>query len=209
MIQMWENESSGAVRCVNITQPLAHFFDLTEKQDAMKTTRECSVDDCERGGQLRRGLCQHHYNRWYALQPREPRTESCSIADCGRPVDRRGWCATHYTRWWRHGDPTKVLPNSKLLRPGEQHVQWVGDEISYTGMHRRLRAQRGRASLHICAKCESPAAQWAYDHNDVNERSCTDTRGRVLPFSVDLGHYLALCHSCHVRFDLETKRSRQ
>lgn len=30
---------------------------------------------------------------------------TCSIKDCGDPVDSRGWCNRHYTRWLRHGDP--------------------------------------------------------------------------------------------------------
>lgn len=33
---------------------------------------------------------------------------TCSIEDCGKPVDVRGWCRAHYRKWQRYGDPLVV-----------------------------------------------------------------------------------------------------
>lgn len=35
---------------------------------------------------------------------------TCSIADCGKPVNCRTWCKGHYYRWTRYGDPLASAP---------------------------------------------------------------------------------------------------
>lgn len=42
---------------------LTHRLDLTERQAAMKATRTCTVEGCERRT-LARGYCATHYSRW-------------------------------------------------------------------------------------------------------------------------------------------------
>lgn len=39
---------------------------------------------------------------------------TCTIEDCGRPVQARDWCITHYGRWTRHGDPLGSAPVQKI-----------------------------------------------------------------------------------------------
>jgi hypothetical protein len=60
------------------------------------------------------------------------------------------------------------------------------------------------AKNYLCVHCGSQAKQWAYDHEDVNERTSTMiVRGQPveLRYSADAAHYIPLCVSCHVRFD--------
>lgn len=35
---------------------------------------------------------------------------TCSIPDCGKPVNCRTWCKSHYYRWSRYGDPLASAP---------------------------------------------------------------------------------------------------
>lgn len=68
----------------------------------------------------------------------------------------------------------------------------------YRFTHRRLKLLRGSAVEHTCP-CGELAGEWAYDHDDPYE---LHTR-RGSPFSLDLGRYVAMCHPCHMRLDLE------
>lgn len=82
----------------------------------------CSVDGCGRGGRLRRGLCDLHYQRWRAHG--DVRTvkkggiearASCSVEGCqrgGKIV--RGLCGLHYSRWKEHGDPLAPVRAHRL-----------------------------------------------------------------------------------------------
>lgn len=78
---------------------------------------------------------------------------------------------------------------------GADNPRWGGDDISYTGVHLRMR-RTDPASNHACAHCGGAASQWAYTHDDPNEK-----RGEEGPYSVDPSHYIPLCASCHIRFD--------
>jgi len=72
----------------------------------------------------------------------------------------------------------------------------------YSGMHSRIRTDRGPASTHPCTDCGHQAAQWSYDHADPDERADSDGVVAGLPYSLDLAHYDARCVSCHKLFDL-------
>lgn len=78
--------------------------------------------------------------------------------------------------------------------------------VGYTGAHQRVRAARGAASEHACA-CGAVAEEWAYDHADPDEVTEVATRarmtGKTLAYSLDPNHYAAMCHGCHVRFDIK------
>lgn len=67
------------------------------------------------------------------------------------------------------------------------------DVLTYTGIHRRLERDRGKASEFECVGCGEPAQEWAYDHLDLDEA------GR--PLSMKVEHYHPMCISCHRRFD--------
>ena len=77
------------------------------------------------------------------------------------------------------------------------------DEVTYAGMHHRLRMARGKAGGHQCSNCSEQAAHWAYDNGDPEERIENDLR-----FSVKPEHYTPLCASCHKRFDNEERELR-
>jgi hypothetical protein len=63
------------------------------------------------------------------------------------------------------------------------------------------------ASEHACVHCSRRAQEWAYDHNDPDERvNPPDARDRG-PFSLKVEHYLPLCKSCHRRFDYRRRQA--
>ena len=127
------------------------------------------------------------------------RTGTCSVPNCGvSPCVGRGWCRKHYTRWQRTGDPLVARPRG--TKPGQLCPNWKGDEIGYEGAHIRVRKTRGRAADHQCRRCPNQAAEWAYDHQDPNER-VEEYRGHTLAFSVNPQRYMPLCISCHRTFD--------
>lgn len=83
---------------------------------------------------------------------------------------------------------------------GEKHPQWRGEDVEYTAVHGRLVSERGPASTHRCQHCSGEACEWAYDHEDPNERR--NRRGREEgPYSLDPARYMPLCVRCHRKFD--------
>ncbi len=69
--------------------------------------------------------------------------------------------------------------------------------VGYGAMHGRVRAERGPACDQTCLHCSNPAQDWAYDHNDPDER----TESALGVFSLDIMHYIPLCCKCHAKFD--------
>lgn len=168
---------------------------------------ECKLLHCDRqvGRKGARGLCPRHYQ--YLLRTGTP-TKRCATCDrpidravycdddckprcevegCVEPIRKRDWCASHYDQHHRTGqEPTPFA------------YKWGSDDVSYSGVHMRLRGDRGPAAAHGCAHgCGRGAAQWAYDHSCPNER-----QSDCGPYSTDLDRYMPLCHSCHKLFDL-------
>lgn len=113
---------------------------------------------------------------------------TCSL--CGEPVFARGWCKMHWTRWRRHGDPNVVLKSSG----GSGRVR-VSDP-TYRTVHKRLVAQRGKATDYPCVDCGQSAREWSYKNGGSRDRS----------FSADLGDYEPRCRSCHARLDRPAPR---
>lgn len=102
----------GAERCANTPRPLTHLIDSTDRQDAVKATRECSVAICDRPVSAR-GWCKSHYERWrttgdagnapvvgHKLGPETrnlpfwDRDPLCAVDWCDRPVVE-GHVCTH------------------------------------------------------------------------------------------------------------------
>ena len=120
---------------------------------------------------------------------------TCSIDGCERTVRARTWCIGHYNRWLKYGAPGEAL----LQRPTrERHHAWTGSDLSYGTAHDRVARERGRASEHTCVDCSGPAASWAYDHSDPQQK--VDERGRA--YSGDTSRYEPKCFPCHKRADL-------
>ena len=105
---------------------------------------------------------------------------TCRIPDCDKPVfiKKRGLCKSHYKRWVKYGDPTSTG------RPAS---------TTYNAVHLRLKARRGNASTHPCARCGAPAIHWAYDNAAPDELIAEG----IGPYSTDLSHYEPLCRLCH------------
>jgi len=57
-----------------------------------------------------------------------------------------------------------------------------------------------KASTRKCLHCGEQASEWAYDHQDPDER--ISARGA---FSDKKEHYIPLCVSCHRKFDSRGK----
>jgi hypothetical protein len=113
MLDLWDNESE-AVQCVNTERPLTHSLDLTEEGIAVKATRKCTVEGCDKPN-LAKNLCGGHYSRLRThgdpLAGRAPRstTGKCTLDDCDGELVARGLCDKHYTRLLKHGDPMTTL----------------------------------------------------------------------------------------------------
>jgi hypothetical protein len=102
-----------------------------------------------------------------------------------------------------HGDPQVVLKD--YVAKGEDHYHWVGDDVTYQGMHYRVKKYRGSASQFLCIDCGQQAEEWSYNHLDENERTGTDG-GHLLPYSTDVTFYEPRCKSCHRAFDQSRDR---
>ena len=88
---------------------------------------------------------------------------------------------------------------------GDANPSWAGDEVGYSGVHQRLRAQHGPASSYSCEHCGGEARDWAYTHDDPDERVSPDG----LSYSVcGRDFYLPLCGVCHARFDADWNAAR-
>ena len=153
----------------------------------------CKIDGCEkRPRSARSGVCEMHYYRYrrtgsYDLPPKIIHPQ-CRVSGCCAQAKSSadGYCGKHRERVRKHGDPHVVAP----------HSNWTGDAATYNAVHLRLRASYGPATKFVCP-CGEPAKQWAYQH--TSEAELTSELG---PYCVDLGHYLAMCVSCHKKMDL-------
>lgn len=90
----------------------------------------------------------------------------------------------------------------RAARPGPTHPLWLGDDVGFAAIHRRLRTIRGKAAIHACVGCGGPAAHWSYNHEDALEKQSPDG-----PYSTNLDNYDPRCVSCHKRFDLRPSDS--
>lgn len=147
---------------------------------------ECSIVGCEKPARGH-GWCSAHYTRWrrnghpLAVKPPRP-IRLCEVDGCGRKHSAHGFCRKHRERYEKHGDPTVLA-----FRSGESSPMWVGERVSYSALHTRIRHQRGWATEHPCAECGEPANEWAFDE--------------PTGYSTDLSRYRPLCYICHRKAD--------
>jgi len=176
--------------------------------DGPKPLRQCKAPGCD---SLTRtsgaDYCEMHYGRVrrhgnvQALVIQRPRIGSCQVDGCRKPdTAKSGLCSMHAARITRHGDPSIVIhQRDRAIPRDQQHRNWAGDEITYSGMHQRLRRLRGHARRYTCVSCGERARHWSYDHSGIAER-IDPTLG--LPFSTDPNRYDPRCVPCHKRHDL-------
>ena len=101
-------------------------------------------------------------------------------------------CYKHYKRWQVFGD-------EGITRVSERDSEHV---LSYRGAHRRIEAEKGRASNHACEKCGGQAAEWAYNHED-DEEVYGHHGACFMAFSLSPDFYVPMCVPCHRAFDKE------
>lgn len=73
-----------------------------------------------------------------------------------------------------------------------------GADLTYSGIHYRLKSERGPAKDYACVQCGGRAADWAYDNIDASALIDPD---RGVSYSLNTSHYLPMCRTCHRRFD--------
>jgi hypothetical protein len=158
--------------------------------------RTCSIEGCGRK-HMARGWCSTHYERWRRTgSPQDDRPvmlmlrdRECTVEGCEAPHEGLGYCRKHYRRLVYHGDVELLI--------GPTHPHWRGEDITYSGAHRRVERRRGAASALSCVRCGGRAAHWALRH-EASAR-LLDSDGRS--FSADPGDYQPMCVVCHAAYD--------
>lgn len=138
--------------------------------------RTCTVSECGRVEQLRRGYCNRHYKafRIYGdpLGAAPAPATVCAVADCSREEQLRlGMCEMHYRRWRRNGAPGPAgalrIVGDDLKRfwsrvntdgPTNSQVSWLGRCWVWTGPI----DGKGYAPVRVARRTRK-AHQWAYE----------------------------------------------
>lgn len=143
--------------------------------------RNYSADPNDYASMCRRCQNAEHRDRWL-------KGVGCIVQSCTRPHFGQGLCNAHYKRLWRRGDlsPKVALPGSR--------------GIAYGTAHSRVKALRGRASLHACSSCGATAREWAYLHLGQDPDLVVDERGRT--YSLNIQRYTPMCAPCHRNYDV-------
>lgn len=93
-----------------------------------------------------------------------------------------------------------------FTKSGSDHHNWIGDEVTYRGAHKRVYAARGRAAEFDCANdCGRPAREWAYTGGDPDEKYGRAHPGKTEAlsyYSASPKFYEALCTYCHRSKDM-------
>lgn len=112
------------------------------------------------------------------------------VCDCGQETTSRGW---------------NLKAGQKASCGSKMHVR--KDDVTYTAPHARCFWRWGSAKQYDCVQCGAPAAHWAYDHSDPDERmALMAPGGREMPISLWEEFYQPMCASCHKRLDLAVIR---
>ena len=135
---------SGPRGAGNTGPGLTHSLDQSKEGLMPNYTRKatvCSVEGCERGGYITRGLCKTHYARLRRTgNPGCAELQHvvsvsgkvCSVASCDSPVDCKGLCRAHYKRLRKYGDPEgrptrdrDARFDSYCVTTAEGCIQWI------------------------------------------------------------------------------------
>lgn len=157
----------------------------------------CTVEGCDLNSHLR-GWCRQHYRRWLKAGDPGPADvttyvsntgKGCVVPNCDRPASAVEMCDVHYQR--------------SRLRPDDLEAPIVpygykGEDVTYSGIHMRLKRERGNAADHLCVDCGDPAQDWSYNNRGEVERR--DSK-HGCPYSGDVMDYDPRCRSCHREYD--------
>jgi len=114
------------------------------------------------------------------------------ICDCGNAV-------IVYGASLRNG----VSRGCLACRPKPQRAEFP----TYIQAHKRLRRDRGPASIYDCVECSGPAAEWALIENP-SERLIGDHHGRDATYSRNPDDYQPMCARDHRRMDAWLRGAR-
>lgn len=124
----------------------------------------------------------------YTIRGAKRRTYWLAACDCGRVVRvlKANVCRGNTT----HCDDQKAHPRKRWSK-----------EISYPGMHVRLRREHGKAANYECADCGQRAAEWSYIGGDPGELTGLNNGKRTAKYSLKMRYYTPRCIRCHRAFD--------
>jgi len=172
----------------------------------MKTPKPCSVDTCNEDARCL-GMCKSHYGKARYQANKE---HHLAVVKAYQAANLDKYRETQ--RKYKAANKERVDATSKRSYDKRVNNPWAfkGEpvstaEVTYIGAHARVKVNRGLASLYECP-CGKPAEQWAHNHSENSYTRLgliTNFQGeRVLaPYSLDVWDYLALCRSCHTKFD--------
>lgn len=197
--------------------------------------RMCSIDGCP-GKVLARAWCRNHYYAWKrngdplaakrvyrfdhdtaaafmraaGLEPLVPYPGKsnvpwlCRCLTCGAEVSPR----LHSIRAGQGGCRRCADRRTGQRQRGAGNPYWRGDQAGYFAVHRRLLAQRGKASEHPCVDCGEQAQEWSYDGGSAGEQVGTEPGAEGLKYTTDLTTYSPRCTKCHSDVDGRGKYPR-
>jgi hypothetical protein len=151
------------------------------------------------------------YNRLTVLElipgnfkPGTKRVDSAALVECICGTIKtvsRGALTSGNTKSCGCLDREKSSARMKAWRPnfnGEDSPTWIGDDITYRGLHKRIRSQRGLPSDYTCP-CGEMARQWAYQWDKGCESENLSPTG--VAYCPHVEHYAPLCVACHKALD--------
>jgi hypothetical protein len=79
---------------------------------------------------------------------------------------------------------------------------------TYSGIHRELRLERGRAAEYTCVDCGGAAQEWSYNGGDPDEAR-ERVYGAWVTYSTDIERYAPRCRLDHRRLDRDRAKARR
>lgn len=165
----------------------------------------CAVHGCKRPPYQSREYCAPHRARHYRygdpLGKPEPWRRDLAGQRFGRLIaveydtTKHAWvCLCDCGAWSRVRAWSLTSGGSRSCGQRRRHLV----ARSYPQAHEHLRAIRGRAAAHPCARCTRPARHWSYRREHAKHR----IESEFGPWSPSPEDYEALCVQCHKRADL-------
>jgi hypothetical protein len=174
----------------------------------------CSVEGCQDGGRISRGLCKPHYDRARVrgtldehptLPPR-----SCTIDGCDEPHRANGYCNRHAHNYYLTGDPLSAKERGEVTCPACNHPDRSSIDLDLFdhGASPALVARYGiaRATLNR-HRAEHAGIPSTYDlgcsvcrHPDVDRLDSmlrSGVRGTKKAVAAEVGIYSARYHVLH------------
>ena len=174
---------------------------------------QCSVDGCS-GLCVGRGLCDMHYrrNRRHGDVTRAWPNLTGQVHGTWLIAERGPTLHGNNQHYWIECTECGHRKVARGMRVVEGNIRCDNCILTYANVHQRLNRERGRAADRSCIECGLAASDWAYQHNDPDERVETISRGGksyTVHYGLDFDSYAPMCHRCHVRLDKRTAKSRR